>query len=152
MSALDQFLTLTQQQGKINAQELEDIFNRLPPAPLDLLRGPWNGGSFDTGHPIHKRLRSMNWLGKTFHSTEDVDPIVVARDGERVCDEAWGHARLREVKFRGVISAAMVYDLHPIIDHFRLVTPTMVAGAMDTKVGADLGTYYFYLTKESGRL
>lgn len=46
----------------------------------------------------------------------------------------------------------MVYDLHPIIDHFRLVTPTMVAGAMDTKVGGELGTYYFYLTKEGGRL
>ena len=60
--------------------------------------------------------------------------------------------QLREVKFRGVVSAAMVYDLHPIIDHFRLVTPTMVAGAMDTKVGGELGTYYFYLTKEGGRL
>jgi hypothetical protein len=34
----------------------------------------------------------MSWLGKNFRSTEDVDPIVVSKDGKRECDENWGHA------------------------------------------------------------
>jgi hypothetical protein len=35
---------------------------------------------------------------------------------------------LREVKFRGVVSAAMIYDTQPVIDHFRLADANTVAG------------------------
>ncbi len=56
--------------------------------------------------------------------------------------------QLREVKFRNVVSAAMIYDKHPIIDHFRKVNEELVAGAMDTSSFGDAGTYYFYLRKE----
>ncbi len=55
--------------------------------------------------------------------------------------------QLREVKFRGVVSAAMVYDSQAIIDHFRKVDEDTVAGAMDTRLMPEAGTYYFYLKR-----
>lgn len=76
----------------MNEADIEAVYNKLPALPIDFLREEWKGGSFDTGHPGHTQLLSMNWLGKTFHSTESVDPIVVSKDGKRVCDENWGHA------------------------------------------------------------
>ncbi|KAJ5398460.1 hypothetical protein N7465_008949 [Penicillium sp. CMV-2018d] len=143
----DQFAALVAKGGKLNEADIEAVYNKLPALPIDFLRDEWKGGSFDTGHPGHTQLLSMNWLGKTFHSTESVDPIVVSKDGKRVCDENWGHAVLREIRFRELVSTAMIYDKHPIIDHFRYVNDNLIAGAMDTSSFGDAGTYYFYLYK-----
>lgn len=60
--------------------------------------------------------------------------------------------QLRQVKFRGVVSAAMVYDKLPIIDSFRYVSDAMVMGAMDSKWDAEKGTYYFYLKRLESKL
>ncbi|KAJ5517677.1 hypothetical protein LT330_006803 [Penicillium expansum] len=143
----DQFVALVAKGGNLSEADIEVVYNKLPALPIDFLRGEWKGGSFDTGHPGHTQLLSMNWLGKTFHSTESVDPIVVSKDGKRVCDENWGHAVLREIRFRDLVSTAMIYDKHPIIDHFRYVNDNFIAGAMDTSSFGDAGTYYFYLHK-----
>ncbi|MFS0703445.1 DUF4334 domain-containing protein [Cellulomonas sp. 179-A 9B4 NHS] len=43
------------------------------------------------------------------------------------------HARLRTVVYRGVASAAMVYDRQPIVDAFRRVDDDTVLGAMDLR-------------------
>jgi hypothetical protein len=51
----------------------------------------------------------------------------------------------REVKFRCVVSASMIYDTQPVIDHFHLVDANTAAGAMDTRLMPEAGTYYFYL-------
>jgi hypothetical protein len=51
------------------------------------------------------------------------------------------------VKFRGVVSTAMIYDSQAIIDHFRLLDANTVAGAMDTRLMPEGGTYYFYLKR-----
>ena len=49
----------------------------------------------NTGHPTEEKLTGMRWAGKTFRSTEDVDPIMVYKeDGERVWNADWGHARV----------------------------------------------------------
>lgn len=40
-------------------------------------------------------------------------------------------ARLRPLDFAGQVSAAMVYDRLPIIDHFRRIDDTRVLGLMD---------------------
>ena len=40
-------------------------------------------------------------------------------------------ARLREVKYRGEVTATMIYDDLPIFDHFRKVDADTVVGAMD---------------------
>ncbi|WP_114228117.1 MULTISPECIES: GXWXG domain-containing protein [Sphingomonas] len=42
-------------------------------------------------------------------------------------------ARLRPLTYRGVTSAAMIYDAHPIADCFRAVTPDVLLGAMDIR-------------------
>lgn len=61
-------------------------------------------------------------------------------------NEAISHiVQLREVRFRDLVSTAMIYDKHPIIDHFRYVNDKLIAGAMDTSAFGEAGTYYFYL-------
>lgn len=42
-------------------------------------------------------------------------------------------ARLREVRYRGVVSAALVYDDLPVIDVFRALDDRTVLGAMDAR-------------------
>jgi hypothetical protein len=41
----------------------------------------------------------------------------------------------------------MICDTQPVIDHFRLVDANTVAGAMDTRLMPEAGTYYFYLKR-----
>ncbi|BCS29656.1 DUF4334 domain-containing protein [Aspergillus puulaauensis] len=148
-TAEQDFLALTERPGKLNESDVEAVYNRLRPVLPEELIGEWRGGSFDTGHPTHASLENIVWLGKTFHSTEEVDPVMVQKEGKRVLNDQAGHAVLRRVEFRGVLSTAMIYDNHPIIDHFRRVSPDMIAGAMENKL-QDVkvhGTYYFYLYK-----
>ncbi|GLR46909.1 DUF4334 domain-containing protein [Sphingomonas astaxanthinifaciens] len=54
-------------------------------------------------------------------------------------------ARLRPVDYRGVTSAAMVYDQLPIIDCFRRVDDDTLLGAMDIRGFAD--PYFFVLRR-----
>ncbi|MGV9612534.1 DUF4334 domain-containing protein [Nocardia xishanensis] len=54
-------------------------------------------------------------------------------------------ARLRDVEFRGVVSAAMVYDHLPIIDHFRRVDAHTLFGVMDLRGMAE--PYFFVLRR-----
>ncbi|CQA03863.1 Uncharacterised protein [Mycobacteroides abscessus] len=50
-------------------------------------------------------------------------------------------ARLRNIEFRGVVSAAMVYDHKAIIDHFRKVDDATLLGIMDLR---DMDQPYFF--------
>lgn len=56
-----------------------------------------------------------------------------------------GKARMRSIKCRGKLSAAMVYDNLPIIDHFRKAGGGMLLGMMDRK--GDKDPYFFLLEK-----
>lgn len=87
-------MEFTQRSGPLAEKDLEAIYDTLKPVTDKDVLGEWKGGGFETSHPAHAKLQSMNWLGKTFHSTEDVDPIIIEKDGQRVCDESWGHARV----------------------------------------------------------
>ncbi|KAK0386383.1 hypothetical protein NLU13_6220 [Sarocladium strictum] len=153
-SARERLRALIQKGGRVEETAIAAIFDALPPvsSPASII-GEWQGGSFDTGHPSHALLAKINWAGKTFRSLDDVDPVVVFRNGERAPRKSVGGARLREVKFRGVVSTAMVYDELPIIDSFRFVSDGMLLGAMDSKLDdSDGGTYYFYLMKLRAKL
>ncbi|GEK19867.1 DUF4334 domain-containing protein [Cellulomonas xylanilytica] len=55
------------------------------------------------------------------------------------------HARLRDVRYRGVLSAALVYDDLPVIDAFRAVDDDTVLGAMDARGMPE--PYLFRLTR-----
>ncbi|MGK8523073.1 DUF4334 domain-containing protein [Nocardia asteroides] len=57
-------------------------------------------------------------------------------------------ARLREVEYRGVTSAAMVYDHLPIIDHFRRAAEHTLLGVMDLRGMAE--PYFFVLHRDIG--
>ena len=60
-----------------------------------------------------------------------------------------GAARLRMIAAPGdtTPTAAMVYDKHPIIDHFKRIDADTVLGVMDRK--GDTFPLYFYLQRES---
>ena len=71
-----------------------------------------------------------------FSGADDVDPIDRAStsDGERAAvSDVMGSATLRMVEYRGVVTATMVYDRHPVFDHFRRVDDDTVLGVMDRK-------------------
>jgi hypothetical protein len=55
-------------------------------------------------------------------------------------------ARLRAVEYRGVVSAAMVYDHLPTIDVFRRVDADTLLGVMDLRGSAP---YVFVLTQDT---
>ncbi len=55
-------------------------------------------------------------------------------------------ARLRLITYRGLASAAMIYDRLPIIDLFRQVTPDILLGLMDLRGEAP---FFFTLRRDS---
>ncbi|KAJ5152689.1 uncharacterized protein N7482_009167 [Penicillium canariense] len=135
------------QRTDLSCDEVLAVFDKLKPVEPEQFIGTWIGANVNTNHPTEEKLTKMRWAGKTFRSAEDVDPIMVYKeDGSRAWNEDWGHARLRQIEFRGVVSTAMVYDDFPIIDYFRYVNDNLLAGAMDSKT-TQAGPYYFYLYK-----
>lgn len=117
--------------------ELDDVlafFDALPPVEEDELLGEWRGGLVVTGHPGEAQLGALAWDGKTFRSRDDVDPIVVRTPGgERQPSDVLGAASIRMVGYRGVVTATMAYDRHPVFDHFRRVDDDTLLGLMDRK-------------------
>jgi hypothetical protein len=53
-------------------------------------------------------------------------------------------ARLRALEHRGKVSAAMIYDRLPIVDHFRRVDADTVLGLMDLR---DLERPFFFVLR-----
>ena len=56
-------------------------------------------------------------------------------------------ARLRDVEHRGVVSAAIVYDHLPIIDHLRAVDSDTLLGMMDLRSSPE--PYFFVLRRDA---
>lgn len=54
-------------------------------------------------------------------------------------------AALHTIRFQGMMSAAMVYDKQPIVDHFRRIDEHRLMGAMTIK--GDDRIYFFELAK-----
>lgn len=126
--------------------EMFALFDALEPIDTPFLRGAWEGGVLRTGHPGEAQLGAVGWVGKDFHGDDDVDPIVV-RDpaGARVASPMMGKASLRVVRYRGVATATMIYDKHPIFDHFRKIDDDRVLGVMDRK--GEAAPLFFYLRR-----
>ncbi|EEU36494.1 uncharacterized protein NECHADRAFT_81297 [Fusarium vanettenii 77-13-4] len=133
MSSFEQkFGELTKKEGHVEEADIAAIFDQAKPVEPEYLIGQWEGGSFDT--------------------VDDVEPIVLYDSaGARIWNKDYGKAQLRETKFRGVVSAAMIYDNFPIIDSFRYISHNVVIGGMDNKlISKEAGTYYFYLRRIVG--
>lgn len=135
------------------------LFDGLEAVGLEELLGTWKGRELRTGHPLDGVLKKLRWYGKAFHDAENVDPLlfelpggeITAIDPAPVYDKrkllkaAGGKARMRNVECRGKVSAAMVYDNLPIIDHFRKAGDGVLLGMMDKK--GDKLPYFFILEK-----
>ncbi len=145
---LDHILSRSQRGERIALTELNDWFAALAPADCGFMLGRWNGGVFNTGHPGEALLAQFRWCGKNFNSAEDVSPIVcLDEQGHRVVSDVLGAARLRMIAAPGesTPTAAMVYDKHPIIDHFKRIDDATVLGVMDRK--GDAFPLYFHLRR-----
>lgn len=146
MSLQQQFEKYIASQEKVDFTQLEALWDALPAVDQNFMLGQWSGGVFNTGHPGEKQLGALKWVGKNFHSFNDVDPIVCAtEEGGRIASPVLGKASCRMVGYRNAVTATMVYDNHPIFDHFKMVDENRVLGVMDKK-GDDF-PLYFYLNR-----
>lgn len=148
MSAEERVLELIERgpAAGVDGTELLGLFERLAPVGIEEMLGTWRGGKFESNSPEAEQLQRLRWWGKRFTDREHVEPLLCAdQEGRVFAYEEMGAARLREVTFAGTTSAAMVYDRHPIIDHFRRVDPDTVLGLLDSK-GTAPG-FFFHLRR-----
>lgn len=157
----------------LSADEATWLVDQLEPVSIDFMLGRWRGEELFTGSPTDGFLEATGWAGKEFADTETVFPLVFFTDTSRtdtfyvdpfaistpdfVSTYQGGHlgelratiethapsARLRLIDYRGVVSAAMVYDQIPTIDIFRKISDDCVLGSMDARGQA--APYYFLL-------
>ncbi|MFN3579827.1 MAG: DUF4334 domain-containing protein [Pseudomonas sp.] len=125
------------------AETLLPLFEQLPPVDLDFMLGTWKGGKFDGG----AEPDPINWYGKRFTSPTDVEPLLVLdAEGKVQTFDKLGGAQMREIKYQGVTSAALIYDKQPIMDYFRKVNDNVVIGLGDIK--GKPTDFVFHLTRE----
>ncbi|MCX4245181.1 DUF4334 domain-containing protein [Paraliomyxa miuraensis] len=140
------FQALADRADPIAVDELFAFYDQLAPVDTAFMLGEWTGDVLRTGHPGEAQLGALGWVGKSFHHEDDVDPIVTrSREGERRADPVMGKASLRVVLYRGTSTATMVYDKHPIFDHFRRVHDDLVLGVMERK--GQERPLFFYLQR-----
>ncbi|WP_082097322.1 alcohol dehydrogenase catalytic domain-containing protein [Demequina silvatica] len=140
--------------GRGDSAVLAALWDVLPPARADDLRGLWRGTGIDTGHRIHATLAGAAWFGKNFASDRAVQPIVCRDpDGALVADAALagGGAWLSDSVHRGRVTATMTYDSRPVHDHFVRVDADTLLGVMAGRGARDGDVdYYFLLEREPG--
>jgi hypothetical protein len=144
------------------------FYDDCAPLAADDLRGLWRGGAWATGTRFDGLLGRIGWYGKVFRGADDVQALLFQRpstllgwlnraliwpfrvpEHRGLVRHPMGRARLREMRFRGQVSAAMVYDYLPIIDHFRRVDATRVIGLMDLRGRRD-SQLFFWLERVPG--
>lgn len=133
--------------------ELAGLFAQLEPVSIDFMLGDWHGGELPSGHPMDGALGKARWYGKSMVSANDVQPLVcLDEQGEKFSNVALGkgEASLRLIDVDGRVTASMVYDGAPVIDHFVKVDDDTVMGVM---TGKNLAApyFYFYLERDGGR-
>ncbi|OKP10756.1 hypothetical protein PENSUB_4059 [Penicillium subrubescens] len=165
-------MALTTNPKILSPSHIDSVFCDLKPILPEKLIGEWDGFVLGTRHPFETELEKFNWFGHTFDSTKDVAPLFVFRNGRHVPYEDWGRAsvsflggsiqencmfeawlmysatQLHEIKYQGTVSAALIYDDHPVIVYYRAVRPDIVAGIMESKKFGRSGKFYFYLKRK----
>lgn len=146
MTPTDPLNDLIHSTGDVPVAALHTFFDGLEAIDTPFMLGAWEGGVFRTGHPGEAQLVALGWVGKEFRGDDDVDPIVTLdAHGRRQASPVMGKATLRFVRYRGVCTATMVYDKHPIFDHFKKVDEDRVLGVMDRK--GEAFPLYFWLRR-----
>ncbi|NDK91877.1 DUF4334 domain-containing protein [Gordonia desulfuricans] len=151
-AARARFAELREAGGRVDDADLDAVWAGLSTLRPEEMYGRWRGGEFTTGHAANGMLATMGWYGKTFVARDAVHPLVCRdADGELYSntDFGKGEASLWNIEFRGEVTASMVYDGRPIIDHFKRVDDTTVMGIMNGKAGVVDGRHlYFYLDRD----
>ena len=145
--ARQRFEELKSQRQRHARSDLDSFFDSLEPVSIEAMTGSWKGGVFPTGSPVELLLKDfgvVKWHGKRFDGADQVQALVGKTFGFTMSFPL-GTAVLRRVEFRGEVSAAMIYDRRPIIDHFRWIDDDAVMGIMDEKGKIEV---YFYLERE----
>ncbi len=143
---------------RVESQEISDpdrldaIWAALPTVTVDEILGDWRGGELPSGHPMDGQLATVRWHGKWFRSRYDVAPMVCRDDDGKLYSNkeiGKGEASLWEVGFRGEVTASMVYDGQPVIDHFKRVDATTLMGIMNGKTSLVRDRhFYFFLVRD----
>ena len=60
----------------MSPEEAEALFAALPPVPVGMLTGFWQGRTVATGHPVDEILGASSWIGKEFLAPDEVHPLV----------------------------------------------------------------------------
>lgn len=140
--------------GLIDPDELDAVWADLEVVEASAILGSWQGFAFPTGHPVERVLAKSRWHGKRFTALADATPLVCrADDGSLYSDTTAGkgEASLWHVEFRGEVTATMVYDGMPVLDHFKRVDDNTLMGIMNGKPDVVLANgrhFYFGLERE----
>ena len=146
-TARTRFAALRSQRDVATA-ELDAIWAALEPVASADILGKWRGDEFHTGHKMNGMLSQARWYGKFFNSVDDVDPIVCRDDEGNLYSNtelSRGGASLWDVEFRGEVTATMVYDGQPVLDHFKKVDDSTLMGIMNGKRQRASGNYLYFL-------
>jgi hypothetical protein len=147
--------------GAVSAEDLRGRWRgrELPTShPLDglLAASGWYGKQFDDVEHVHPLLFSTP-RGDVFPVdprrvplglVDKVSPALVGQGRKAlgvlrpVLRTSKHRARLREVRHRGVLTAAIVYDHLPIVDSLRPVDDDTLLGVMDLR---GVGQPYFFV-------
>ena len=135
--------------------DLDAFWTDLSTVSVEEILGAWRGGDFATGHLAGKALRRLRWHGKTFESALDAVPMVCRDEAGELYANAeaagGGAASLWDIGFRGEVTATMVYDKLPVLDHFKAVDEDTLVGVMNGKLEQAFGVadlYYFWLERD----
>jgi hypothetical protein len=110
------------------------LYDELPAVELDEMVGDWDGQCIPTGHPAEEHLAQLAWAGKRVHGRDEVDPLICYDAlGGRVVSAFVGSATLRRVEYREVLTATIVYDARPYLEHFRRVSDDVLLGVAERK-------------------
>ncbi|HWS35599.1 MAG TPA: DUF4334 domain-containing protein [Actinoplanes sp.] len=145
---MDRLTEIRDDGGRAGIDELDRIWDSLPAVRPEDILGTWRGSEFVTGHRFEGYLAKIGWHGKRFTSLTDVAPLVCRDDSGALFDDverAGGGAALYAVEFRGQITATMVYDGQPVLDHFKRVDERTLLGVMNGKGVLDDGRHYYFL-------
>ncbi|TIC88707.1 DUF4334 domain-containing protein [Nocardioides sp. GY 10113] len=139
----------------VDPAEVEALWGELPTVEVADILGPWRGGDFACGHPASRLLSKLAWHGKDFTDPMAAKPLICrGADGalQSNTDAAGGgEASLWDVSFRGEVTATMVYDRMPVLDHFKSVDADTLIGVMNGKLAPYFGVpdlYWFWLERD----
>ncbi|GAA2436380.1 DUF4334 domain-containing protein [Mycolicibacterium llatzerense] len=151
-SARARFEEIRGRDGDLTPADLDELWAALETVDASDILGAWKGAEFHTGHPLNGGFERVRWFGKTFNSLSDVQPnMCFDEHGELYSNTeiGGGEASLWNVEFRGEVTATMVYDATPVLDHFKRVDDRTLMGIMNAKDISKFGGHFYFLLERA---